>query len=223
MAHRKSRPPRGTLRATRIERFAGVGIALAALMVYAWSAPAWVLGGDNGELVTIMARGGVAHPPGYPLYVMILRSVAWIPANPAHASALVTAVIGAAAVVALHRACKVWGASAGAAAIATATFAASPLMWRLSTEAEVFALNALIALAFVIAAAPGSPVNGWRRAAPVGSPRRARRVEPSLDRAAGAARDLRALAVRARGRAGAMCGWLHRRVHRGAHALRISL
>src|SRR5258708_4770803 len=27
--------------------------------------------GDSGELITVAATGGVAHPPGYPLYTML--------------------------------------------------------------------------------------------------------------------------------------------------------
>jgi len=46
-------------------------IALVAGAIYVATAPRWVIDGDNAELVTIFARGGVAHPPGYPLYTLL--------------------------------------------------------------------------------------------------------------------------------------------------------
>jgi hypothetical protein len=137
-------------------------------LVYALSTPAWILGGDNGEMVTLFARGGVAHPPGYPLYVMLLRAFAWLPVGAPRGAALVTAGIGALSLAALLHACRVWGASVGSAAIATATFASSSLAWRLNSSAEVFGLNVLIACSIVSAAAPGARGRGWRRVAQLG-------------------------------------------------------
>ncbi len=146
-------------------RFLAWLVPLAAALVYALSTPAWVLGGDNGEFVTLFAKGGVAHPPGYPLYVMLLRAFAWLPMSAPRGAALVTASVGALAVAMLFRACRAWGASAASAAIATAVFASSPLAWRLNTSAEVFGLNVLIACAIVSAAAPNAPARGWKRVA----------------------------------------------------------
>jgi hypothetical protein len=126
--------------------------------VYVVTASPHVLGGDAGEFATVGALGGVPHPPGYPLYVLWLRALVWLPArSPAHATALATAVLGAGAVWMLQRACGAWGASRGATAIVSAAFAFSPLAWDLSTHAEVFALNTLLGMAIVALAAPGAP------------------------------------------------------------------
>lgn len=144
--------------------FDGLVIALAAGVVYVATAPRWILGGDNAELVTIFARGGVAHPPGYPLYEMMLRAFAWLPLDAPFGSAFVTALIGAASLVFLHAAAIAWGASRPSAAIATAVFAGSRLAWALSSSAEVFTLNVLVACLLVLAAAPGAPARGWKRA-----------------------------------------------------------
>ncbi|HEY8075396.1 MAG TPA: DUF2723 domain-containing protein, partial [Labilithrix sp.] len=136
-------------------------LAVAAGAVYAITACPFVLGGDVGEFATLAAAGGVAHPPGYPLYVLWLRAFAWLPArSPAHAAALATAILGAAAVWALQRACTAWGASRTSTAIFAALFAFSPLAWDLSTHAEVFALNAFLAAAILVLAAPGDPPFG---------------------------------------------------------------
>jgi hypothetical protein len=78
-----------------------------------------------------------------------------MPGGPVLASSRVTAVIGAFSVGVLHRACRAWGASSSASLVAAASYALSPLAWRLATEAEVFALNSLFASLLLFAAAPG--------------------------------------------------------------------
>lgn len=144
--------------AERLERLAEHAVVAAATIAYVATAARTVQGGDSGELAAIGTAGGVAHPPGYPLYVLWLRATAWIPASsPTHRTALATAILGALALAMLQRACRSWGASRAASALASAMVASSPLMWRLSTETEVFALNALLALALVSLASPGPP------------------------------------------------------------------
>ena len=139
-------------------------LGLAALVVYAWAAPTQIVDGDNAELSTLGAVGGAAHPPGYPLYVLYLRAMSWLPgATPAHTAALATAILGAAAIVALHAACRAWGASAAAASLAAAIVAGSPIVLRLHTQAEVFALNHLLVALVLWLAAPGGPARGARR------------------------------------------------------------
>lgn len=141
---------------------------LAALLLYAFLAPAYPLGGDNGEFATLAATGGIAHPSGYPLYVLWLRAWSWLPGSPAHAAALATALIAAIAVVVLHAACRAWGARPAAATVATALWAASPVALLLHSQAEVFALNGLVAATILWLAAPGGPVVGGRRAVLLG-------------------------------------------------------
>ena len=45
------------------------GIAFFA--IYIWSCSSAVQGGDSGEFATVAALGGVPHPPGYPLFVIL--------------------------------------------------------------------------------------------------------------------------------------------------------
>jgi hypothetical protein len=146
------------------ERWPSRLVVLAAAIVYAATAARTVVGGDNGEFAALAAAGGVAHPPGYPLYVLYLRMARWIPArSPAHAAALATAILGVLAVVALQRACRAWGASREAAAVASAAFAFSWPAWTLATHADVLMLNALLALAIVALCAPSPGAAGGRR------------------------------------------------------------
>jgi hypothetical protein len=154
------------LRTYLLER--GGLVTVAVLAVYVWLAPAHIVDGDNAEFATLGAIGGVAHPSGYPLYVLYLRAWSLLPLEPAHAAAIGTAVIGATTIAVLHAACRTWGARPLAATIAVAIYAAAPVVLRLSTQAEVFALNALVAALVLWLAAERGPVRGAARAGALG-------------------------------------------------------
>ncbi len=153
-----TRPGRGI-----VGPLVAAGIAAA---VYLPTAARYVLGGDNGEFATLYAEGGLAHPSGYPLYTLILRAFAWLPvATPAHGAAIVTALLGAVTAGALFVACRRWGASEAASALATLVYVTSPHAWELATEAEVFTLHAGLAAVILALAAPVHPLDarGARR------------------------------------------------------------
>ena len=96
---------------------------MATFAVYAWVAPTTFVTGDSAEFATVGALGGVAHPTGYPAYVVWLRAWSWLPGSPAHAAAIATAVLGAGATVALVNAARAWGARPIAAIVAAAVIA----------------------------------------------------------------------------------------------------
>jgi hypothetical protein len=137
------------------------------LVIYGATSAQHVLGGDSGEFATLAATGGVGHPPGYPLYVLLLRALRWIPAaEPAHRASLITALIGAANAALFFVAARAWGASRIASVAAMVTFVFAPLTWQLSTCPEVFALNVSFALSLIALAAttPEDPRVAFRRA-----------------------------------------------------------
>jgi hypothetical protein len=139
-----------------------------ALVIYGATSAPHVVGGDSGEFATLAATGGVGHPPGYPLYVLVLRALRWLPAvEPAHRASLITALIGSVNGPLFYHASRAWGASPVASVIATVTFMLAPLTWQLSTSPEAFALNITIALALVALAArtPDEPRGALRHAA----------------------------------------------------------
>lgn len=143
----------------------GGALALVILVVYLWLAPHYIVDGDNAEMSTLGATGGIAHPPGYPVYILYLRAMSWLPgASPAHTAALATAILGAATALVLHAACRAWGARPAAASFAVAILAGAPVVLHLHTAAEVFALNDLIAALILWLAAAAGPVRGVRRA-----------------------------------------------------------
>ena len=156
-------------RAWRLAVDRGYLLALLALGLYLALAPATIVGGDNPEMAALAVLPGRAHPSGYPLYLLWLRATAWLPGQSvAHTAALATCLLAALAVLALHAACRAWGARPLAATLACALFAASPVVLIIHTEAEVFALNALAVACVLCLAAPAGPARGARRAVLLG-------------------------------------------------------
>lgn len=132
------------------------GLTFVVAIAYVVSAPRGVVAGDNPEFCALFGAGGVAHPSGYPLYVLWLRAWSWIPAGTvAHGAALATALLGIATVPVMIAASRAWGVSGWAARIATASYAFASLTWSLVVQAEAFALLVLLATCIVWVAAPG--------------------------------------------------------------------
>jgi hypothetical protein len=140
-------------------------LALLSAVVYIAVASPAIADGDNAELVTLGRIGGVAHPSGYPLYLVWLRVTAWLPGSTAASTAAIaTALLATAQVLVLHAACRAWGARPLAATIAVAIYAGAPTVLRYHSEAEVFALNGLVVATILWLAAGGGPVRGTSRA-----------------------------------------------------------
>src|SRR5690242_11924833 len=126
-------------------------------------APSHIVDGDNAEFATLGTIGGAAHPSGYPAYLLWLRATSWLPGTPAHATALATAVLGAASIWVLYKACRAWGAKPLAATLAVVIFAGAPMAIRTGVRAEVFALNDLVVAAVLWLAAREGPLRGSAR------------------------------------------------------------
>ena len=138
-------------------------------VIYAATLSTTVLGGDAGEFATLAGGSGVAHPPGYPLYTLLLRLLGSVPvASPAARASFLTALMGMGAAGALFRAALAWGAEPLAAGVAVVLWAFAPLTWSLSTSPEVFVLNAALCVGMVAVAGPFSPQRGALRAGLLG-------------------------------------------------------
>lgn len=144
-------------------------LALLAFGVYTWVASPFIVGNDNAEFSTLGDVGGIAHPSGYPGYVLWLRAMSWLPGeSAAHTAALATVVLAAIQLLVLHAAARVWGAKPIAATLAVAIYAAGPLVLRYSTEAEAFAPNQLVVALVLWLAPEHGPLKGCRRALALG-------------------------------------------------------
>lgn len=123
-----------------------LGIALVSFIVYARTlAPSitWRnAGADSGDLVAAAFTGGVPHPPGYPLYLLIASLFARLPVSePALGVGLFSALSASLAVMMVFYAARAFNVTDASAAIAALVFAFSPLLWSQATIAEVSALN----------------------------------------------------------------------------------
>ncbi|KAK1938203.1 Transmembrane protein 260 [Phytophthora citrophthora] len=109
-------------------------------------------GGDSGELLAEACVGGVAHPPGYPLLLVLLRLVRWISTtagNSTHfvlwANAVNALFAATAAACVTHVVYRMTRKDALVEAVAAGLcFALSKLTWEYARGLEVFALNNLL-------------------------------------------------------------------------------
>src|SRR5581483_4482161 len=126
-------------------RVLAVIAACAALLLYARTTAPTVLPGDSGEFQFAAWGFWLAHPTGYPLY-LILGGV-WqhlLPiGDPACRLNLLSAFLAALTIGAAFLVCYQITRARAASLIAASALAASPLFWAQATRAEVYALNTL--------------------------------------------------------------------------------
>jgi len=156
-----------------LARLSALAVLLGSLLVYLSTlAPglSWANNGaDGGDLVTAAATAGVAHPSGYPTYLLLARLFLAFPLGSlAGRAAFLSAVCaaGAAAVVTLL-VCQSSAAprrfALAGGLVAGLAFGLSPLLWSQAVIAEVYALHVLF-VALILYSLPlgGSPRRaGW--------------------------------------------------------------
>jgi 4-amino-4-deoxy-L-arabinose transferase-like glycosyltransferase len=106
-------------------------------------------GADSGDLVAAAATLGVAHPTGYPTYLLLARAFQLLPIGDlAYRSTLLSAVAALLTVSLLYHMGlmllndRTWQATVSAAAGALA-IGLAPVFWSQAVIAEVYSLNAL--------------------------------------------------------------------------------
>jgi hypothetical protein len=152
-----------------VKRGAALALAVVAALVAlrAVSAPPWPDDWDGIGFVESIARFDLAsfrpHPPGYPVYVAMLRVAALVVRDPVAAANAVAVLSGTFALVllawAVARAAS-WERAAWGAGLA----ALAPLAWRASTAIG----SEAPALLFACVALVGATFAGWRAAAWIG-------------------------------------------------------
>jgi transmembrane protein TMEM260 (protein O-mannosyltransferase) len=69
----------GTITSSQAELFCASAVFVVALAVYSWTLAPTVTLVDSGELIVVAQGLGVAHPPGFPFWVMLAHIASLIP------------------------------------------------------------------------------------------------------------------------------------------------
>jgi hypothetical protein len=114
-------------------------------------------GADGGDLIAAAATGGIAHPSGYPTYLLLARLFQALPLGDslAYRTNLLSALLTAAASLALYAlVLRVTGRTLPAFSAALA-FGLAPLAWSQAVITEVYALhNFFVAVLLLLCCAP---------------------------------------------------------------------
>lgn len=126
-------------------------------------------GADGGDLITAAAVGGVAHPTGYPLYLLLARGFQMLPIGSlAYRTNLLSAFSALLAVLTVYfwtlRSLSQERFSVLAALASALTLGLAPLFWSQAIIGEVYTLHVLlVALALAMFTAPQEGIaRGWR-------------------------------------------------------------
>lgn len=140
----------------KLDYYIAIGMFLATFMLYIRTLTPSLSSGDNGELTTASYFLGVAHAPGYPLYVFLTKIFTYIPfGNVAYRANLFSGFCAAAAIFFVYMIfVKVLGHNRATvkgfnptihlpAIFTSFMFAAADNMWAQAVIAETYALNIL--------------------------------------------------------------------------------
>jgi hypothetical protein len=150
-------------------------LALAALAVYLRTLLPSVGEADTLEFQVVAAKLGVAHPTGYPLYVLLTKAFTLLPLNNvAWRANLASAVFATAAVVVLYDLLRALTGRSLLSLLTVLGFAFSSTFWSQAVIAEVYTLhNLLVVVVFWLLLRPE-----WESEA--GAARRARRWQATF-------------------------------------------
>lgn len=130
--------------------------------LYLWTALPGVAPVDGGELTLASASLGIAHPPGFPVYIITAHGFTLLPLGSlAHRTNLVSALFGALTVVLLYllaRRLVPDESSTGWGALLAATlFGLSRTPWQVAGAAEVYSLTMALCVGALLAASLDRP------------------------------------------------------------------
>jgi len=157
-----SPPPAQTHTATR-DLGIPLILVLCFLVLYGWGASRTVQGADAAEFMLLAGGGGIAHPPGYPLFTAMVRlfhlAIPW--GTAAWHASLAAAVLGASAVGVTYLTVVQLTRRPTAALVAACSLGFLPSFWQYSTVSEVFAGGVLgfALVAWCVAAIDGQRVD----------------------------------------------------------------
>lgn len=132
----------------RLAKFFPILLIIFFVWLYIHNLSPSVYGGDVGDFVTAASVGGVAHPPGYPIFIflgfLLIHALPFF--TPAFAMGLISAFAGALGVVVCYLLVKLLTKSKWSAGVTAVTLGVSYLYWFYAEIAEVFAFHTLFIL-----------------------------------------------------------------------------
>lgn len=129
----------------------------ATLLIYIITLPPGLLPGDGGELIAASRTLSVAHPPGYPLYIMLgkIFSSVFAFGSVALRFNLMSAVLASAVAAMLYVLARLLGSGRWVAMAVAAGIATREAWWIQAVGAEVYTLNAVFVAALLLIAVMG--------------------------------------------------------------------
>ena len=147
------------MKTPRAEALHPLGVALVLFAVYATSAPRAVMMEDDGAFILASHFLGIAHPPGYPLYILFGKLATLVPLGPlAYRVHLLSGFFGAASCAALWLCARTLGLGKLASHLAALGLGLSAVFWSQAIIAEVYTLNALLFFLLLLLALRGAPL-----------------------------------------------------------------
>jgi tetratricopeptide (TPR) repeat protein len=142
----------------RWDALACVFVFFVTLLIYVVTLAPTVLPGDAGELISASRTLSIAHPPGYPLYLMLgkIFSTVFAFGSVAFRYNLMSAVLASAVGALVFLLARGLGAGKWAAMAVTLGIATRGAWWLQATGAEVYTLNAVFVVALLIIALAGT-------------------------------------------------------------------
>ena len=146
------------------DRAALAAAVLGPLLLYIVTMPRTVVLEDDSLFLLAGVHLGVAHPPGYPLYTLIVHLFTRFPfGEAALLGHLSSAVLGALACGAVYSCARLLGASPITALAAAWLFGVSEQFWSQAIITDVYTFNALLFFATyaLLLLAAREPRRGW--------------------------------------------------------------
>ncbi len=150
--------------AGRLDAVALAALALGPLALYVCTLPRTVASEDDSLFLLAGVHLGVGHPPGHPLYTLIVHLFTRLPfGDPAFLGHLSSAMLGALACGGVYACARLLHASPVPALTAAWLFGVSEQFWSQAIIAEVYTLNALLFFATYALVLYGArdPRRGW--------------------------------------------------------------
>src|SRR5258707_11178848 len=142
---------RASIVAQPVAGLVGAALVLATFGLYLATAARDIVFGDTAELTAVALTGGVAHPPGYPLFTLIGWVFGQLPVGPLpFRIALLSVVCDTLTIGVIYAGTFRFTRSIPAATVAALALATVPVFWVWSLVGEVFPLNDLLAAAMLL-------------------------------------------------------------------------